>query len=183
MKPFSEISADPLEWREPKALEQHYELYQGDEIFATLIFKTAFGSLATAETTECKWTFKRVGFLNPRVTVRELGSDGNLAVFQPRFWGDGELILTSGERFTWKPTNFWQTEWVFQDTYDRLWVKFKSGTEKSKLSDLFKTQAMLEIAPVIPARETLPLLVTVGWYLMILHQQDAAAAATVASTM
>jgi hypothetical protein len=183
MKPFSEISADLLEWREPKSLEPYYELYQGDEIFATLIFKTAFGSLATAETSNSKWTFKRVSFLNPRVTVREVGSNDNLAIFQPRFWGDGELIFTSSERFTWKPTNFWQTEWVFNDAYGRLLVKYKSGTEKSKLSDLFKTQATVEIAPVIPARDTLPLLVTIGWYLMVLHQQDAAAAASVASTM
>ncbi len=75
-------------------------------------------SLATAETADGTWTFKRVGFLNPRVTIRAAGSPDNLAVYQPKFWGDGTVTFADGAAFRWQPTNFWATEWAFTGASD-----------------------------------------------------------------
>ena len=44
---------------------------------ATLRFRSSSGSLATAESAEGCWTFKRVGFLQTRVTIRPLAADTN----------------------------------------------------------------------------------------------------------
>jgi hypothetical protein len=44
------------------------------------------------------------------------------------------------------------------------------------VSDLFKTQALVEIEPQVYALAELSLLVLLGWYLVILHQDDVAAA-------
>ena len=182
METISNFIGSNLYWVQPKTFERRFELRAEQSILATLTFHSEFGTLATAEVDRVKWTYKRVGFLNPRVTVREVGSEANLAVYQPRFWGDGTLSFALGATFHWKPVNFWATDWAFMDSTDKVLLAFKPGSEKSKLSDIFKTQAALEIEPLAASLAQLPLLATLGWYLLILHQEDAAATATTAST-
>lgn len=180
MKKLSEITGVKLEWREPKATVQHYELHAGNELCGTLDFRSAWGTLATAQTAGGAWTFKRVGFLNPRVTVRAAGSDQDLAVYQPRFWGDGELAFADGSAFRWRPVNFWSTQWSFLDGAGRPRVTFRSGVEGQTLKDIFRTQATVEIDPAASAHLRLSLLVSLGWYLILLQHQDSA---TTASTV
>jgi hypothetical protein len=176
MDHISVLAGQRLEWIQPKTLDRRYELQTGLAQLATLTFHSAWGTLATAETADGAWTFKRVGFLNPWVTVRVAGSPDNLAVYQPKFWGDGTLTFADGVAFRWRPTNFWATEWAFTGAGDAPLVRFKSGAEKHKLSDIFKTQALVELEPDESVRPFVPLLVTLGMYLIILHQQDAAGA-------
>ena len=176
MDRISDFSGQALEWLQPKTLEHYFELQAGPAQLATLAFHSAWGTLATAETADGTWTFKRVGFLNPRVTVRVAGSPDNLAVYQPKFWGDGTVTFADGVAFRWQPTNFWATEWAFTLAGDATLVRFKSGAEKTRLSDIFKTQALVEVEPDEWIQPFVPLLVTLGMYLIILHQQDAAGA-------
>ena len=56
-------------------------------------------------------------------------------------------------------------------------VTFHPGPEKPTLSDLFTSQAMVEVTPAASADPHLPLLATLGWYLMLLHRDDAGAVA------
>jgi hypothetical protein len=170
-----------LHWVQPKTFERWFELRAGDSLYATLRFEKAFGTLATAESADGVWTFKRVGFLNPRVTVRKVGAEANLAIYQPKFWGDGLLEFPDGRVFHWRSTNFWGTQWGFADWDGNSLFALKPGVDKPKLSDLFKTQALVEVEAQGHALAELPLLVLLGWYLMILHQDDAAAA-TAATT-
>lgn len=179
MKSISEAIGIHLEWREPKVGEKYFELRTEEEIFGTLEFRSMFGTLATAETDQGKWTFKRVGFLKPRVTVRENGSEKDIAVYQPKIRGDGTLTFPDGVVFGWKPKNFWSTEWAFYDIIDRMFVTFKPGTEKTKLSDLFKVQAIVEVSSEAATCGRLSLLLTLGWYLIILHRQDTATTAAI----
>ena len=62
-------------------------------------------------------------------------------------------------------------------------VTFKQGTEENKWSDLFKFQALVEIDPSANGLEELPLLVALGWYLMILHHDDDASAGAVVAAI
>ena len=181
MDHISAFAGQSLEWLQPKTLEHCFELLAGPAQLATLTFHSAWGTLATAETTDGAWTFKRVGFLNPRVTVRVAGSSDNLAVYQPKFWGDGTLTFAGGVAFRWQPTNFWATEWAFTGAGDIPLVRFKSGAEKTRLSDILKTQAVVELEPDESIRPFVPLLVALGMYLIILHQQDAAGAVAATS--
>jgi hypothetical protein len=174
MDRISAFAGQDLEWLQPKALERRYELQAGPAQLAALTFKSAWGTLATAETADGTWTFKRVGFLNPRVTVRAAGSPDDLAVYQPKFWGDGTVTFADGVAFRWQPANFWATEWTFSWAGDVRIVRFKSGVDKAKLSDLFKTQAMVELEPDEWIQPFVPLLTALGMYLIVLHQHDAA---------
>ena len=174
METLATAAMRPLTWIQPKTFERRYELRTADGgLVATLVFATAFGSLATAASADGTWTFKRVGFFNPRVTVRETGEESDVAVFYPRMLSGGTLETHEGT-CRWESTNFWGTRWAFFDAEGAEVVSFSPGVEKPKLSDAFKTQASVQInAPGHSPAKT-ALLVMLGWYLMILRQEETA---------
>lgn len=176
MLPLSESRGRFLEWLQPKTFDTYYELRSDRGLLGTLTFRSNFGTLAVGETADGKWSFKRVGFLNPRVTVRTYGSEHDMAMYQPKFWGDGILIFAGGPNLLWVPTNFWRTDWAFLDQDKHLIVGFKGGVAKEKLKDIFKLQTTLELVDNIRFRDRIPLLATLGMYLIILQHQDAAGA-------
>jgi hypothetical protein len=89
--------------------------------------------------------------------------------------------LASGASFRWQSTNFWGTDWVFSASDGTPLLALKEGSREGKLSDLFKTQSLVEIHPEAGTVSELALLLLVGWYLMILRQDDAAAGAAAAA--
>jgi hypothetical protein len=182
MRALSEIHGAGLCWMQPKTFVRWFELRTRDaEVVAALRFEQTLGTLATAESAEGRWTFKRVGFLNVRVTVREVGSQTNLAVYEPKLWGDGVLRFPDGRTYEWKAMNFWGTQWCFADAQGQVVFAFKPERDRPKLSELFKTQADVEVGPAGQGLAELALLVLLGWYLVILQQDDAAAAAAAAA--
>jgi hypothetical protein len=181
MKPLTEFLGCPLVWGEPKVLEKSFELRsEREELVATLGFHSAFGSLAEAVTAHGTWTFKRVGFFSPRVTLRVQGEETDLAVYQPKMLGGGTLIWADGACLQWVPGNFWQTEWTFADSAQRPVVQFAPGPSPSGLSDIFKTRATVTVQPSGLGVDQLALLAALGFYLIVLHGQDASAGAAVA---
>lgn len=181
MEAFSTAIGTKLYWIQPRTLERKFELRAETGLFGSLSFATALGTLATAEVATGSWTFKRVGFLNPRVTIREAGRDADLALFWPRFWGGGWLEFANGGKFPWKSIDFWATTWGFADTREELVFTMKPGAEQPKLSDLLKTQAVVEIGTHSFGLTELPLLLMLGWYMMIMQKEDAATTAVVVS--
>jgi hypothetical protein len=178
---IANFAGTPLYWVQPKAFERWFELRAGDQVIATLEWETSCGTLARGSAPDGSWTFKRVGFLNPRITVRQSGSEVDIAVFWPRLMGDGTLEFASGSAFRWQSTNFWGTDWMFAANDGTPLLALKQGSKEGRLSDLFKTQSLVEIHPGAGAVPELPLLVLIGWYLMILRQDDAAAGAAAAA--
>jgi hypothetical protein len=175
MEAISTAMGLQLYWVQPKTFERRFELRTEDDLFGDVRFEKAFGTLATASSATGRWTFKRVGFLNPRVTIREAGASDDRAVYWPKFWrGDGWLEFVKGSKFHWKSTNFWGSEWGFFNVQEELLFVLKQGGEKHKLSDLLKTQGVVEIGPQGHGEAELPLLLLLGWYLVVLHQEDAA---------
>lgn len=184
---FDQLSADRgkrLFWVQPKALQDRYELHAQNQLFATLVFPRTLDQDAVSETAVGKYHLERKGFLNPRVVVSDSGSDSVLATYWPRFWGGGRLEFTGGPTLRWTSANFWETRWGFAGDSKRLMVTIEKGSQKAKLSDMLKEQAIVDIGEAAGAPCELALLITIGWYLMILHTQDAGAgaAAAVAAT-
>src|SRR5262245_37270197 len=105
MGPLRDVIAagGELFWRQPKAMQQEFELRAGPEewVVATLRWQKVFGTLALAETPEGRWTFKRSGFWRPHITVRVADTDHDSAVFEPGWSGGGTLTVTGGPTFRW----------------------------------------------------------------------------------
>jgi hypothetical protein len=83
--PFSSVDRSALRWLRSADKPAEFTLLSGDAPVATLAWAKHGGSLATATTTQGRWTFKRVGFLSPIVTVRREGENENAAVLTAHF--------------------------------------------------------------------------------------------------
>lgn len=178
MKSDVPFSSSPLVWAQPKTMSRVYELRSADSPVGYLRFEKPCGSLASAEVASQKWTFKRVGFLAPRVTVRSTNPEAEIAVFRPHWSGGGILHFGDGHHAQWRCTNFWGSQWAFVGSDSHVIVAF------SHHEGLFKASAQLQFEESNAALPDFPLLVGLGWYLMILSAEDSAAviAATVAAT-
>lgn len=173
--PFT--SSSPLVWTRPKAMSRAYELRSADSLIGTLHFERSCGSLAFAEFASEKWTFKRMGFLAPSVTVRSANLEANIAVFRPHWGSGGTLYFADGRQTQWRCTNFWGSRWAFVASDNHIVLRF------SHHESFFKASAQLEFERSDVALPEFPLLAALGWYLMILAADDAAAAAIAAATV
>lgn len=174
MKRIAGVIGRELKWVQPSTWKMEYELRAGDEILATLRFRSSFGSFATAESEDGCWTFKRIGFWQTRVTIRSCGSDTDIAVFKNNTWsGGGTLELPDGREFP-ATTNLWQTNLQFKTDAGETLVQFRSG-------GLAHLSATVEISSDAAGVRELPLLVMFGWYLSVMMYMDASAAGTLAA--
>jgi hypothetical protein len=170
------LSSSPLVWTQTKPLGRSYDLRSGDSLVGHLRFDNPCGSLACAEVRSENWTFKRVGFLAPRITVRAGNSAVDLAVFRPYWGGGGTVDVVGRGQFLWKCVNFWRSKWAFVRTDNSPILQFSHQGVFSNAS------AKLEVEPSCLDFPELFLLVALGWYLMILAAEDAAAIMVVAGS-
>lgn len=174
MLQIATVAGLPLKWEQP-GMKMHYQLVTGENLVATLVFRSGWGTLAFAESGDGRWTFKRIGFFQNRATIREEGADHDLAGFINNTWRQGgTLEFANGKTFK-ATTNFWMTRMEWQSEDEQTLVGFKIG-------GFFKHSAEVEISPQAVGLEELPLLVIFGWYLILMLHRDAAAASTAAAS-
>lgn len=181
METFLTSAGDRFQWRQPKAMERRFELTREDAPFGTMEFRSMWGSLAWSQDTVQAWSFKRVGFLSPHVTVRMPDSDSDYALFEPRILGGGTLHTPDGRPVLWEPINFWRTKWRFTDKNGTPIMSFAQGSEEFKLTEIFKIQAEVLVESSRITNLEFSMLVNLGFYLVALYTQDASIAATTAS--
>jgi hypothetical protein len=172
MKRLSDLLDREMKWTQPGAFKMHYELHAGDELAATLRFRSSFGSLATGESADGCWTFKRVGFLRTWVTIRVCGEEADNAVFRNNAWsGGGALELADGSKFL-VTTNLWQTNLEFKTESEETLLQFRRA-------GLIHLSALVEIKPEAIGLAELPWMMMLGWYLIVMMNMDAAASAVI----
>jgi hypothetical protein len=168
VKTIKEAALGELLWVQPARLTQEFELRDGDEVVGTL--RWARPSLATGETANQSWTLKREGFWHPRITVRVPPSEDNIATFAPGWAGGGMLDLGSGVQLRFGAASFWHSQWDWIDAQNQPLVHFKSH------QGLLKVEGQINIEAGAIERPDLPVLVVLGWYLLVLFGKDASAA-------
>jgi len=176
MQEFATKAGDELAWRQPKSGLRYYELFRGEEAFGTLEFRSLWGTLAIARNPIQDWSFKRMGFLNPHITIRHPEADSDYALFFPKIFGGGTLQMLDGRPFAWEALNFWRTRWRFNDKSGAPILSFDQGSEERKITDFLKMQAQVRVESSRITNQEFSMMVNLGFYLMILHQSDAAAA-------
>jgi hypothetical protein len=167
MKSIRDVAGGELGWVQPARTKQAFELQSGDDVVGTLVW--ARMSLATGETADGSWTFKREGFWHPRITVRVTGSEDNVALFSPNWGGGGTLDIVGRQPLRFASANFWRSQWDWSGAAGEPLVHFKSR------QGLLKMEGQVEIVAEAAASPDVPMLVVLGWYLLILFARDAAA--------
>jgi len=157
------------EWKQPSAFTRTYELLSDEIQVAGLQFPKTFGSLAEATWSPDQWTFKRQGFLRPRISARLPGSEENLAVYEPNWTGAKGVLHGPGNRiFLWETANMFSTEFRWRCAEMGELIHY---TQKGVL----RSGAEVEIADAGLREEHLKFLILLGWYLVLTARDEAAA--------
>lgn len=155
-----------LTWTQPELLKGYFELRCGNDRIGTLRWEKSFGSLATAEASEGRWTFERWGFWRIHVTVSESGSAETIAMYESNWNGmTGSLQYRGGQRIQWASRG---PKWTSLSGHSRWWWFSENGPEIAGFSSdnrLMKSEGRLEVSTRGALLPELPLLVLLGWYL------------------
>ncbi len=171
MQSIRKIAPATLHWVQLDAVKPEFELRYGDELCGTLHWGKIFGSLASATSEDGEWTFKREGFLNPRVTIRQLGSDMNVGIFKPGWTGSGTLEFPSNHWFQWEHKDFRRLEWTFKEAgQELLRLRFESRY------GAFPMKVSVDLTPLVKNSAESSLLASLGIYLLVLMRLDSATA-------
>ena len=158
-----------LSWRQPFVLEHRFQLHEGDNLFAELVFApsyNAIGTLMSVDKAPFTWTFNKVGVFVSKVHIRERGLDHDYAIYKPKFFGGGRLQFFQGEAFSWQKTGYFATEWSFVS---------KEGEKvlicRYPFAELAKMQGEVQIEGAWRGAKEMGVLVLLGWYLQVLDRQ------------
>ncbi|MGO4881853.1 MAG: hypothetical protein ACLP59_13650 [Bryobacteraceae bacterium] len=172
---LEQVAGQEMEWRQAEATRRFYRLTLGEREIASLRFESSYGTRGAAECGFSQWTFKRTGFLSPKITVREPGSESDLAVFTPGWTGRGWVVFNSGRRYRLRHTDFWGSQWVFE-TADGA-----AAVTLGAIHGFFKQGGAAMVSPSAAGLPEAPVLLLLIWYVRLLMHADAEAGAVVAA--
>jgi hypothetical protein len=168
--PLPDLSNQTLLWTQPHLMRYEYQLRRGGESIGTLTFRSAMGSLATAENPAGRWTFKRQGFLQTRVSIRAADSEDELATFRNNTWsGGGTLEFPDGRHFR-ASTNFWHTRYEIMDATEQPLLRYRT-------EGFLRMSGQMEVLGSAAKTPELPWLMMLGWYLAVMMHRDSVSAA------
>ena len=164
-----DISDATFSWRPVKGVKHTIELHAGDQVFGTLRFD---GAEAVAEVDGQRWAFTR---RKKQVIIRD--AHGTLAgTFRAIKRGQGQLELTDGPCFSWRPTHPGQAERCFYDADGARVVRFWKANRLLSVEDRGAAD------PGRSALPQFPLLVVLGRVIGIGQDDLSALAGVIAAT-
>ncbi len=147
----------------------NYELTAHGEIAGTLQHLRGMSPHFVAESEHGRWIFRRNGFLGAGAEILDSNSQQPIANFRAAWSGGGVLTFTDGAVFHMECKGLWRPVWtVTTDTGEA--VLHLHSREKS-----------VEIVGAEVPERRLSQLILFTWYRMLQAQEDAAAAAMIAS--
>jgi len=165
MEPIDASGDRALEWRQIASDPRAVELTSGAGVCGSLRWEAGRASLALGKTASGVWTFKRVGFLRPRITVRPVQGEADVAVYAPGLTG-GVLHHADGRHFPFARKGLWAPYWAFRRHDGPPFMRFRAAGDSATLG------AAVEIDKATVSHDLLPLLVLTGWYLIVLAHDD-----------
>jgi len=165
MSPITDAPNGILRWSVRPG--RTYVLEAEGQEMGRLCFSGKSGSLAKGMTAHGEWTFKREGFLHPRITVRKTAADSNCGALTLSADGSGKLTLGLGEEFNFVTGGWLQSHWSFNRGLAEI-VRFSRDGSSADVEVLNPTVSV----------ETLSILVLLGWYAPLLAADEAAVIAS-----
>jgi hypothetical protein len=170
MKPLSGGLDSELIWERKDRIAREYALRAGEDVFATLRYESQFGTAATGESSDGRWSFDRRGFFHPRVLVRGVGSSSD-AVTVTLPWlgwqgGIGRVQPTDGGPLRWAPASlFLGVEYLLTTEDGHTLLRFQRRVLKSPRTQQIP-KAQLQVDPAARSLPQLSVLALLGFYLM-----------------
>ena len=164
MRTISDVALGELRWVN-YTNELAFELRtSGDEVVGHLQLDA--DQRGDSDTAGQRLTFRREGFWHPRVTVRIPGSDANVAIFHTSWKKGGTLELDGGRWLRLRLPSLMRWKWTWTDMNDRPLVHLGHG--------FLMKDGQVTIEPDAAASPDVPLIVVLGWYLLVVWAMDQA---------
>ncbi len=171
MKAFDELENQNIQWVQPSAWRNDFELQTDTgEVLAQLHLHFWIDK-ADLETFGNRWLFTTSGIFNRKTTVTSVGTGEVYATYHHN---KSTLTMRTGATFRFKNANFWGNKKAWVDEEDNPIVGFKTGGS-------FRFNSEIDMDPNSIDMKGMPVLVYLGWYLLI-KERGAAAAVVVAAT-
>jgi hypothetical protein len=162
LTPFVGVDATSLRWLRSRDSPLEFDLLAGDPTIGTLRWDGPAGTRATFRTAAQSWTLKRVGFLNPQVTVRS-GSPAENAARLTVHWNYHQIEVTGGPTYRFHRAGVLVPAWQVTDA---------SGHEVLHVEPVREGRKLVAGAAITPAdvtkRPEFPLLLSISWYFIVL---------------
>jgi len=172
LEPLRPFAARDLTWVHVRGWRAENHLVAGRDLFAVLRRETAFHTVAAAEAADGRWTFRRVGFFHPRVSVRPAGADMDIAIVETGKMGSGMVRFSDGRRYPWVNANSQGSEWAFTRQDGTVLVRFLVR------ASLRKYEGVVQVESAGRGLEELSLLLILGWYLIAISLWSARSTVT-----
>jgi len=152
LAPFASVDLAALRWLRTEESPAAFVLSSGDQPIEEVRWLKSSGSLARAETTQARWTMKRVGFLRAHLTLRAEGAPTDSARVTVHFDpGSSQpernfhrIEFADGSRFRFRRVGVAPPAWQVT-TDDRV----DSGARGRSSA----TDELAEVAHIEPVRE------------------------------
>jgi hypothetical protein len=166
--PMASVDLTALRWLRSSAEPAEFTLSAGDHSVAVLRWAKGGGSMASAETTDRRWTFQRVGFLTTHLTLRADGSTVDAAririhvgLHKDEYYH--QIEFTGGAKYRFHRTGVQVPAWqVTSETATEL-VHIEPVREERKLLG-----AAVLVSPEGRASPDLAALLAFTWYFIAL---------------
>jgi hypothetical protein len=165
MKHMTGAVRSSLRWVQPRQSERRFDLRNREGLVATLSFRNASGTFASARSADGRWTFKRVGRWQTRATVRAEGTTADLAGFDHHTWGGGGTIRLADGRAIRVTVSLRQRAVECQFTEGHPLFRYRTDGLPLRQSDV-------DVLQPLEGMPEMPWLLLFGWYLVVMMYQD-----------
>ena len=161
-------SDEPLVWRRVAAFSREHELRgPGDRLLGRLTVRGWRRREAEAECGGRRWRFVRRSWVSFDVLVLDAESGREIGRYVGGWLGRRSLRLEDGEEFRWRRLSLWRRERGFTREDGEPLVVFRSRFRP------FRTSADVFVDTDARRLAALPLLLTLGWYLVLRRRAHA----------
>ncbi|MGD8760137.1 MAG: hypothetical protein PVJ07_07770, partial [Anaerolineales bacterium] len=169
MKSIESVDPGKLKWKQTRFAVHEFKLRSGEDLVGEMYWTEWLSDRAVAECADGCWHMDRPDFFRHRVVVREQGTGKDIAIFEKNWFGEGRLIFADGHSYEWFRTKAFWNHWALATAEDEVVFEIRDATR------WFKHQADVVLHSAAEVEKELPLLILIGWYLVVMAIQDSAA--------
>lgn len=171
MKGWNELELQGLHWETENGwgFKPVYQLMTAaGEVVATMRRTHWWNNRVEIDSVGNRFLLDRKGFLPQRIEVQSIGTGESPATFIYELL-KGRLDFDDGRTYIWRSSNWWGTKWAWTTEEGVPLIGFE-------VQGMFKQKGLIHVDNRTFSLDKPPLLLFLGWYLIMLYYQDAAAA-------
>lgn len=152
--------------------KRHYTIDLGASGTATIQYQSTFCKNAVGFINDNEWKFIRKGFWKKELEIKPEQSPFSKTLIKFGWGNKMTLRAPDNNQYHFKCMGFWRKRWIWSDAAGRQLMEIKSnGFSRSRRGI---------VTPLQPWSPTLSWLLLVGWFQLVLWEEQAAAAVAVA---